>query len=59
IILAGGLNADNVTQAMQTTDVFALDVSSGVEASPGVKSTIKIKQFMQEVKRVDYENKKN
>ncbi len=59
IILAGGLNAENVTQAMQTTDVFALDVSSGVEASPGVKSTIKIKQFMQEVKRVDDEDKKN
>ena len=59
IILAGGLNPDNVTQAMRTTDVFALDVSSGVEASPGVKSRIKIKQFMQEVKRVDYENQKN
>jgi phosphoribosylanthranilate isomerase len=59
IILAGGLNAENIAQAMQATDVFALDVSSGVEASAGVKSRIKIKQFMQEVKRVDYENQKN
>jgi phosphoribosylanthranilate isomerase len=59
IILAGGLRTENIAQAMQTTDVFALDVSSGVEASPGVKSRIKIKQFMQEVKRVDYENQEN
>lgn len=57
IILAGGLNADNVAQAMQMTNVFALDVSSGVESSSGVKSRIKIKQFMQEVKRVEYENR--
>lgn len=57
IILAGGLNAENVAQAMQTTNVFALDVSSGVESSSGIKSRIKIKQFMQEVKRVEYENR--
>lgn len=57
IILAGGLNAENVAQAMQATDVFALDVSSGVESSSGIKSKIKIKQFMQEVKRVEDENR--
>lgn len=49
IILAGGLVADNVKQAIQTAQPWAVDVSGGVEASKGVKSPEKIKQFMQQV----------
>ena len=55
IILAGGLNPDNVANAVESTAVFAVDVSSGVEARPGIKDTQKIKQFMQEVRRVERE----
>ncbi len=55
IILAGGLNPDNVASAVESTAVFAVDVSSGVEAHPGIKDTQKIKQFMQEVRRVERE----
>lgn len=49
VILAGGLTADNVKQAIHTAKPWAVDVSGGVEASKGIKSEQKIKQFMQEV----------
>ncbi|ORU90140.1 MAG: N-(5'-phosphoribosyl)anthranilate isomerase [Cycloclasticus sp. symbiont of Poecilosclerida sp. M] len=52
IILAGGLNPNNVAQAISTTHPYAVDVSSGVETSKGVKDHQLIKQFMQEVRRV-------
>ncbi len=44
LILAGGLNVDNVAEAMKQTNPYALDVSSGVETA-GVKDKHKIKQF--------------
>ncbi len=46
IFLAGGLNADNVAEAIQTIKPFAVDVSSGVESAPGKKSPLKIKEFI-------------
>ena len=49
IILAGGLTAANVKQAIEKASPWAVDVSGGVEASKGVKSAEKIKQFMQQV----------
>ena len=49
IILAGGLDAGNIQSAIQATDVWAVDVSGGVEASKGVKSAEKIEQFMKQV----------
>jgi len=49
LILAGGLTSDNVKQAIKTASPWAVDVSGGVEASKGVKSPEKIKQFMQQV----------
>jgi phosphoribosylanthranilate isomerase len=51
IILAGGLQAENVQQAIQQVAPWALDVSGGVEASKGVKSADKIQKFMQQVMR--------
>ncbi len=52
IILAGGLNPDNVASALEMADVYAVDVSSGVESAPGVKDAMKIQKFMQEVRSV-------
>jgi len=53
VILAGGLNHTNVHAAITQTKPYAVDVSSGVEISKGVKDQQLIKQFMQEVKRAD------
>ncbi len=49
IILAGGLNANNVKHAIDTVHPYAVDVSSGVEASPGIKDKEKVAAFMRQV----------
>jgi phosphoribosylanthranilate isomerase len=46
LILAGGLNAGNVVEAIAAARPFGVDVSSGVEARPGVKSPQKIADFV-------------
>ena len=46
LILAGGLNAHNVTQAMDEVQPWAVDVSGGVEASHGIKDADKVRQFL-------------
>lgn len=51
LILSGGLNSDNVASAIQQTKPWAVDVSSGVEASRGIKDEKKIFAFMQGVKQ--------
>lgn len=50
IILAGGLGPDNVSEAINQTQPYAVDVSSGVESKPGEKDIVKIKQFIDQVK---------
>lgn len=46
VVLAGGLTSENVAQALAVTDVYAVDVSGGVEAAPGRKDREKIKRFI-------------
>lgn len=53
IILAGGLNAENVTEALEIARPFALDVSSGVEVSKGIKNQAKMAKFVKEVHEFD------
>jgi len=49
IILAGGLRADNVQQAIEKVHPYAVDVSGGVEVSKGIKDAAKIAAFMRGV----------
>ena len=46
LIIAGGLNAGNVAEAIRRVRPFGVDVSSGVERSPGVKDPELIHQFV-------------
>jgi len=51
LILAGGLKADNISQAIQKVRPYAVDVSGGVESAKGIKDKEKMQQFMQGVAR--------
>ena len=50
IILAGGLTPDNVVEAISRVRPYGVDVSSGVESSPGVKDPAKVRALIQSVK---------
>jgi phosphoribosylanthranilate isomerase len=52
-ILAGGLNPLNVADALQRYRPAAVDVSSGVEESPGIKDSSKLRAFISAVKQWD------
>jgi phosphoribosylanthranilate isomerase len=49
VSLAGGLIVDNIAEAMDVRPWFALDVSSGVEQSPGIKDVEKMRAFVSAV----------
>ena len=49
IILAGGLTADNITEALRIVKPWGVDVSSGVERKPGIKDHGKMKMFFKKI----------
>jgi phosphoribosylanthranilate isomerase len=53
LILSGGLTSENVGRAIREVRPWAVDVSSGVEASRGVKDPAKIVEFIRSVRRED------
>lgn len=53
VILAGGLNDRNVTEALDIVHPYAVDVSSGVEKNPGIKDHEKMRLFIKEVRTWD------
>jgi phosphoribosylanthranilate isomerase len=50
LILAGGLNPENVAEAVRTVKPYAVDVSSGVERQPGIKDYQKMVEFVKNAK---------
>jgi phosphoribosylanthranilate isomerase len=50
LVLAGGLTPENVRQAVELVQPFAVDVSSGVEAAPGKKDPEKVREFIAQAK---------
>ena len=53
LILAGGLNNENIKEAVLTTSPDGVDVSSGVEVSPGIKDPQKVQHFMEQLKQAE------
>ncbi len=52
LILAGGINPDNVVKAVKTVKPFAVDVCSGVESSKGIKDHLKILELATKLKSI-------
>ncbi len=55
-VLAGGLTPENIEQAIIATQPYAVDVSGGVESSPGKKSVDKIRAFINKAKHTNILN---
>ena len=53
LILSGGLGVENVDEAIRTIRPFAVDISSGVEVSKGIKDAARIAAFISEVRHAD------
>jgi phosphoribosylanthranilate isomerase len=55
VLLAGGLTPSNVIEAIHTVRPYGVDVASGVEERPGVKSHLRLRHFVDAVRRADAE----
>ncbi len=53
VILSGGLTPSNIQEAILNVKPYAIDVSSGVEKSPGRKSFILMKKLMETIRQID------
>jgi phosphoribosylanthranilate isomerase len=58
LILSGGLNEENIAEAMQTVAPAALDINSGVESEPGKKDHAKLARIFDIIRRADIESNK-
>ncbi|MFI4981907.1 MAG: phosphoribosylanthranilate isomerase [Nevskiales bacterium] len=53
LIVAGGLNPENIATAIRTARPYAVDVSSGIESKPGIKDSGKMEAFVRHVRDAD------
>lgn len=58
LVLAGGLNPENVSKALRAVSPFGVDVSSGVESSPGRKDPARIAAFVRAARSTEYDDRR-
>jgi phosphoribosylanthranilate isomerase len=58
LILSGGLNTENIAEAIDKAAPAALDINSGVELSPGIKDHAKIERLFAAIRKADTTSKK-
>ena len=56
LIISGGLNADNVYDIIKEVKPYGVDVSSGIESSPGKKNIELMEEFIREVRRAEQDS---
>jgi len=57
VILAGGLKPENVKEGILAVEPYAVDVASGVEASPGIKDHNRVRVFIEKAKEIKLKNR--
>ena len=59
IILAGGLNPENIVEAIQSATMYAVDLSSGVESAPGIKDKKMIEKLFEQIRMIEVQRVQN